>query len=200
MKISAIKSQVKRAGRYSIFVDEKYSFSLSEQALLEARIVIGQELDTRRLEELKSLSHDDKIYNAVLNYLAIRPRSTWEIQTYLKRKEATEELVSDILSRLTAKRLLDDRDFAERWVASRTLLKPTSKRKLSLELKVKHVPNEIITEVLASDDVQDGAILLDIVARKRKQSKYQDDTKLMQYLARQGFNYEDIKDALKVDD
>jgi SOS response regulatory protein OraA/RecX len=36
-----------------------------------------------------------------------------------------------------------------------------------------------------------------VIERKRRQTKYQDDTKLMQYLARQGFGYDDIKSALQ---
>jgi hypothetical protein len=44
MKITAIKQQVKRQGRYSIFVDDKYAFSLSENALLDQKITIGLEI------------------------------------------------------------------------------------------------------------------------------------------------------------
>ena len=44
MKITSIKQQVKRADRYSIYVDDKYSFSLSEQELLSIKIKVGQEV------------------------------------------------------------------------------------------------------------------------------------------------------------
>ena len=44
MKITDIKAQVRRAGRYSIFVDGKYAFSLSDTALLEQKLKLGQEL------------------------------------------------------------------------------------------------------------------------------------------------------------
>ncbi len=92
--------------------------------------------------------------------------------------------------------LVDDEAFATSWVANRRLLKPTSLRKLRLELRQKGISSEIIEKVLAEDEVSDSSVLMNIIARKRRQTKYQDDMKLMQYLARQGFGYGDIKSAL----
>jgi regulatory protein len=197
MQITAIKQQVKRAERYSIYVDEKYSYKLSESHLLEQGQVTGQELTKDELEKYKQLSVDDKLYNQVLGYLAIRPRSAWEIRTYLERKGSPTPLTDKLLNKLSDLRLIDDESFARSWVENRRLLKPTSRRRLRLELRQKHVSDEIIEAVLEEDETTDQTTLQDLITRKRKQTKYQDDTKLMQYLARQGFNYDDIKSALQ---
>jgi regulatory protein len=197
VKITAIKQQVKRAGRYSVFVDEKYSFSLSETALLDQKINIGMELTKEQVGELKQLSADDKVYNQVLGYIAIRPRSAWEIETYLKRKHSPAPLIEDILNKLSELKLLNDVAFSRSWVENRRLLKPISRRKLTLELRAKRISDEIIQEVLGEDETTDEDTLKELIARKRKQTKYQDKLKLMQYLARQGYNYDDIKNALK---
>lgn len=197
MKVTAIKQQVKRAGRYSIFVDDRYSFSLSADALLDSKIVIGLELDQKQIGEYKQLSEDDKIYANVLNYLAIRPRSEWEIETYLKRKKATPSLSEAILNKLSINRLIDDRKFAEAFVRDRRLLRPTSRRKLILELRKKHVKDSVIQEAIGSEASDEQQALVEIIVRKRRQTRYQDDLKLMQYLARQGFGYGDIKTALQ---
>jgi len=197
MKITAIKQQVKRQGRYSIFVEGKYAFSLSDTALLQQKLSIGQELTESEIRELKKLSDDDKIYNATLNYLAIRLRSKWEIETYLKRKNASPPLSEEILNKLSINNLINDERFAKAYINDRQLLRPSSKRKLMLELAQKHVPKEVIDEVLTEETTDDIAALTEIIARKRKQSRYQDDQKLMQYLSRQGFHYGDIKAALE---
>lgn len=196
MKITAIKQQEKLKGRYSIFVDEKYAFSLSDTALLDAKLVIGQELNEQELKEYKELSADDKIYGLVLRYLAIRPRSEWEIKTYLQRKQSPDALQEKIISKLKSNNLIDDVAFARSWVNNRRLLKPVSMRRLQLELKQKHVSDEVITEVLADDETDEKTVLKELVMRKRKQTRYQDNEKLMAYLARQGFQYGDIKDAI----
>ena len=45
MKITTIKQQVKNPERASIFVDGKYSFSLSLNELVAEKLKIGQEID-----------------------------------------------------------------------------------------------------------------------------------------------------------
>jgi regulatory protein len=196
MRITAIKQQVKQQGRYSIFVEGKYSFSLSESALLESKIASGQELSVQQVKDFKKLSGDDKLYNQALRYAAMRPRSIWEMETYLQRKGSDPLLSPTILSKLSNIKLLDDKAFAHSWIASRRLLKSTSRRRLSQELHQKHVTDEIIEQALAEDDTDELAVLRALVERKRKQSKYQEDLKLMQYLARQGYSYGDIKSVL----
>lgn len=196
MKITAISQQEKLKGRYSIFVDEKYAFSLSDMALLDSKLYVGQELTKDEVGKFKELSKEDKIYGQVLRYSALRPRSRWELEFYMQRKDVPAPLQAQILNKLSDLGFVDDKKFAVSWVQNRHVLKPTSRRRLVLELRQKRVPDEIIQEVLAEDETDEQETLRDLIARKRKQSKYQDNTKLMQYLARQGFSYDDIKSAL----
>lgn len=196
MIITAIKKQVKNPDRYSVFVDTKYSFSLGSEALLSSRLVVGQELSAQELKEQKEQASDDKIYNACLNYIARRMRSKWEMELYLKRKNASPTLLNNILNKLSEKGMIDDEKFALSFVNDRNLLKPTSRRKLILELRSKKIPESTINKVIQDDSNQEIVNLSKIVDAKRRQSKYKDNQKLMQYLARQGFNYSDIKEAL----
>lgn len=200
MKITAIKQQVKRPGRYSIFVDDTYSFSLSELALIASGLTIGKELTSEELAELKDTSRFDKAYNLTLAFIARRLRSQWEIEDYLKRKQYAPEINMEILKRLTDYGYVDDLKFARAWVENRRLLKATSRRRLNQELHQKRVSDDIIEQVLAEDETDDREVLKEIVRRKRKQTRYQDNLKLMQYLARQGYAYEDIKAALASED
>lgn len=196
MKITAIKQQVKQAGRYSIYVDGEYSFSLSEGALLDSKINVGQELTDKEASEYKQLSADDKTYSQTLRYIAMRPRTKWEIETYLHKKNASPPLVELILNKLSIIGLIDDTKYAKAFVNDRRLLRPASRRKLVNDLRKKHVPSAVIEEAVGSEQEYEQAALQQIIQKKRQQAKYQDDTKLMQYLARQGFSYGDIKDAM----
>ena len=197
MKITAIKTQVKRAGRYSIFVDDKFCFGLSSDALIDSKLLVGLEINSQQVIEYKQLSDDDKIYSQVLNYLAIRPRSEWEIRTYLTRKSASPTLSESILSKLSNFDLINDDKFAEAFVKDRRLFRSSSRRKLILELRKKRVPDSAIQAAVGNEPEVEVSALRGLIQKKRKQSRYQDDLKLMQYLARQGFGYGDIKDALK---
>ena len=199
MKITSIKQQVKQKDWYSVFVDEKYAFSLSESALLESKLTSGTAISAGKLRELKKLSDDDKIYNRTLNYIALRPRSKWEIEFYLQRKKASPPLIESILNKLSIIGLIDDEKFAKAFINDRRLLRPASRRKLINELRKKHISNEIIEKAIGNESEDEQAALQAVIGRKRRQTKYQDDQKLMQYLARQGFNYQDIKAALGKD-
>jgi regulatory protein len=201
MKITSIKQQAKRADRYSIFVEGKYSFSLSEGALLDSKLASGQELSKEEVGEYKKLSNEDKLYNQTLRYVAMRPRSRWEVEFYLeKKKGASPALAEQILNKLSIIGLIDDVKIARSFVNDRRLLRPASRRKMTAELRKKRIADNIIEQALGNEAEDENTALADVIERKRRQAKYQDDLKLMQYLARQGFNYDDIKRALNKDD
>ncbi len=196
MKITSIQSQVKQAGRYSIFVEGKYAFSLSADALLEAHLANGQELTAADVEQYKRLSSEDKAYNLTLAYVARRMRSEGELMDYFRRKGYAPELSAGIMEKLRRLGFVDDAEFARRWVENRRNLHASSTKKLRLELRQKKVADSVIRQVLAEDETDERQLLRELVEKKRKMSRYQDDQKLMAYLARQGFNYDDMKSAI----
>jgi regulatory protein len=191
MKITAIKQQVKRADRYSVYVDGAYAFSLSESGLLEQRLASGQELTGAEFASLKKAAGLDKAYGNALRYVAMRPRSEWELRDYFRRKAIDDEAATQIIDRLRGIGLLDDTAFATAWLRNRRLLKSVSQRRLRQELQQKHVSTEIIDQVLADDETDDRHALYELAQKKR--ARYPDRQKFMQYLARQGFRFDDIK-------
>ncbi len=196
MKITKIQPAVKTAGRYNIFVDEKYSFSLDENQLLQQKLNIGLEISDEKLDELKGESEFGKSYARALELILRRPRSFREMHDYARRKKWEEELTDRVLGRLSEKGYLDDKKFANFWLKARINSKPISKRKLSAELQQKGVSREIIDEVLSEYSYSDEQDALLILVNK-KRSKYADEQKLMAYLASQGFSYGAIKEALQ---
>lgn len=196
MKITEIKQQVKRQNRYSVFVDGKYSFSLSENELLNTGLRIGQEFDKDEFEKLQRTATEDKAYMRALDMLARRPRSEWEMREYLKRKDHDQHTIEKTLNMLSNRGYIDDAKFALAWVENRRLLKKTSKRRLMLELQQKRVSSDDISLALEQDETDEREVLKELIVNKRTQSRYQDDQKLLAYLMRQGFSYGDIKSML----
>jgi regulatory protein len=197
MKITAIEKQQKRQHRYSVFIDNKYAFALSDNSLIEVKISVGQEINSEQARAIKKIAQTDNIYNQVLHYLSFRPRSNWEIETYLKRKDCPPLLAKTILNKLSKNGLINDLTFAQAWVENRRLLKPVARRRLISELMAKRIERDIIDQVINEDTTNELEVLSALMQLKRQQPKYQDDLKLMQYLARQGFRYDDIKTAFK---
>lgn len=195
-RVTAIKQQVKRADRYSIFVNSTYCCSLSETGLLESGLRIGQELNPEQLQALHEKAQSDKAYDRSLQLIARRPRSEWEVRQYLLRKSYDEQIIYDTIEHLRERKFINDVSFARAWVNNRRLLKPISKRKLRQELLQKRVPEEVIIDCLTLDETDDKTVLEQLIRQKQKQTRYQDRQKLMQYLSRQGFSYGDIKETL----
>ncbi len=194
MKITVIKKQVKRSDRYSIYIDNKYAFSLSELELINSGLRLNQELSQEELKNLTETAKLDKAYDRVLNYVALRVRSEWELRDYLNRKGYEKETIDQTLDRLSKAGFVNDLNFAKAWVDNRRLLKSVSKRRLTQELRQKRVSNDVIEQVLSEDEADERQVLRELVERKR--ARYPDKLKFMQYLSRQGFNYDDIKSVI----
>jgi SOS response regulatory protein OraA/RecX len=95
---------------------------------------------------------------------------------------------------LIAKKYLDDYTFAEHYVEFYATKKGASRKRLQLELKKKGIRNEIIEEVLAKTKRSDEDEIKKIILKKR--ARY-DDEKLIQYLIRQGFDFELVKETVR---
>ncbi len=197
MKITDVKQQLKREDRYSIYIDGKYAFSLSEAELVRLGLRQGLSLTAEKLAELQQDSKRDKAYDRSLHYIEIRPRSEQEIRQYLKRKQYEPELINAVAAKLYDIDLLNDERFARQWVEWRLASKPSSKRKLQAELIQKGISRDIIQEVMAEIEPETELEQVKaLIGRKARLSQYQDRQKLMAYLARQGFSYDLIKRAL----
>lgn len=191
-----IKPAVKTQGRYNIFVDGKYSFSLAEQQLLDLQVKLNEDISNQRLVDLKKESDFGKKYARTLELIMRRVRSVKEISDYGWRKKWEPEETNRIIERLKTKGYLDDEKFAMAWVRARAALKNISRRKLTLELRQKGIETDIIEHVLEqSEDYNETKALEELVAKK--QARYPDRNKFIAYLMRQGFRYDDIKQVLQ---
>ena len=197
--ISKISPQVKRQGYYNIYIDGKYELSLSELDLASSGIKTNQNIDEKKLKELKNTQAKSKSYNFAIRYLALRPRSSHEVNEYLVyRKGFTQEEVEYTIHRLTNEKYINDQDFAEMWVRNRMLLSPKSERVLRLELVKKGIDKQLIDNVLLSLTEQDMLdSIIEVINKKLRQQKFRDKQKLTESLSRQGYNYGLIKKAFE---
>ena len=213
MKVTALTLQQRDPNRVNVMVDGKFRFSLDVSQVVELGIKTGKEYTDEQLAELEDESQFGKLYGRALEYCLMRPHSAKEVRDYLYRKTLSKKIrnrrtgeikdrpgvskaIADrVYDRLVVKSYIDDKKFAKWWVDNRNIRKGSSMRKLQAELAAKGVDRSIIEVHISESERLDSEELLKVVAKKR--SKYSDDQKLISYLARQGFSYDDIKDALE---
>ncbi len=192
MRISKVSPAVKTAGRYNIYVDGKYSFSLDELQLVQNGLHSGLEISEAQLEQLKSESDFGKNYIRAVDLISRRLRSEREIRDYAFRKQWTKSNTERVIERLKARGYLDDRRFAELFFSSRHQSGRYSLKRIRLDLVKKGINSDIIDELCRANG--DSAALLKLI--NKRINKYDDENKLIAYLARNGFRYDDIKAAL----
>lgn len=199
MTITAVKQQVKNPERVSIYVDGKYSFSLTLDELVAEKIKTGLNVDPADIKRWQKLSAESKLKYRALNWVLLRPHSERELRDYLRRKKVEPELAEVIISEFLRKKYLDDQAFAKWWIDTKRSSKKSSNRKLQLELRQKGVSSEIVSELLQDSSSQEELALSELIAKKRKISRYNNDPqKLTEYLIRQGFSYGQVKAALEL--
>lgn len=211
MKITSISVQAKNPDRVNVSVDGTYRFSLDIYQVGELGIKVGKEYTEDELASIENESQFGKLYSRALEYCLMRPHSAWEIKDYLWRKtRATKYRTRDgqvkeregvsqsnaerTFNRLVERGYVSDEKFARFWVDTRNQAKGTSRRKLTAELRAKGVEPSIIEAVVSASERSDDDELKKILRKRR--ARYDDERKLIAYLARQGFSYDDIKTAL----
>lgn len=196
MKITSIKQQVKNPERASLFVDGKYSFSLSLNELVLEKLKINQEIDEAELKRLKKLSADGKLKGRALEWVMNRPRSVRELKDYLYRKKAEPEQTAGLIEEFESRGYISDANFAN-WLIDMRRRGGKSDRAIQNELMKKGVGREAIAETLQKDSEQERERLKALIEKKRHLTRYKnDEQKFKQFLLRQGFGYGDIKAVL----
>ena len=214
--ITALTAQVRSADRVNVFIDGTYDFSLDVAQVVDCGVKVGRMLTEAELAELRREGEFGKLYARALEYTLMRPHSAREIRDYLQRKTlprkykqrktgtlvekpgASLAVVQRVFARLEQRGHIDDGAFAQWWVENHHQSKGVSRRKLEAELRAKGVAPEMIHQALAQSRRTDEDELAKVIAKKRP--RYPDEQKLIAYLLRQGFAYDDIRAALAGDE
>lgn len=215
MKITDISLQARDPNRVNVSVDGKYRLSLDILQVTELGLKIGREIDESELAAIEEESQFGILYARALEYTMMRPHSAKEVRDYLWRKtratkyksrktgeimerEGVSQTLADrVYQRLVDKGYISDESFARHWVDNRQAVKGISRRKLVDELRAKGIDQLTIDSALAQTERSDSEEIKKVIIKKR--NKYPDDQKLIQYLMRQGFIYDDIRSALNED-
>jgi regulatory protein len=211
VKITHLSAQVRNPDRVNVSIDGKYRFSLDISQITDLGVKVGRELEEAELAELETEGLFGKLYARALEYSLMRPHSVREVRDYLYRKTLTTKyktkkgeikerqgysptLTTRVLQKLQQKNYVNDEKFARWWIETRHQNQGSSLRKLRSELAAKGVSSNIIEGVISQTDRTDDDEITKMIAKKRQ--KYTDEHKLMQYLVRQGFSYQQVRDAL----
>lgn len=195
--ITAIKQQKRNPQRVNVYLDGTYAFPLAK--IVAAWLKVGQRLTQEKIEELQGQDEAEKAFQRALNFLSYRPRSQAEVERNLRKHEVAEDLIPEIIERFKRGRLLDDADFARRWVEDRATFRPRGAFALRTELRQKGVPDKAID--LAISDLDETELARKAAQRKARQLSHLEwpefRNKLSSHLSRRGFSYEIVAEVCR---
>ncbi len=197
--VTALVAQKKNPDRVNVYLDGKFAFGLA--AIEAVRLRRGQVLTGAEIERLQAADDVEKAREKALRFLSNRPRSEWEVRQNLLKAGYRDETIARVLERLRGVGLVDDAAFVRYWIENRAQFKPKGEVALRQELRRKGVDREVIDAVLEeSGHAEDQAAVQAAIAkadRYRQLPRQEFAQKLGAYLARRGFDYETVREAVQ---
>jgi len=137
----------------------------------------------------------------LLRLLKFRPRTVREVRDRLRRAGFSDGIIECVIEEAVERGWLDDAAFAVLWVRDRQLTKPKGRALLRRELRAKGVPDEHIDRALAEVDMEEEALIAQVIEQYAPRYQRLDpktrERRLYALLLRRGFSPDAIRRALK---
>ena len=202
--VTGIVPSARKEGRFDLLVDGK-SFGIVSLELVERfALRVGAAVDPAPEGTLAEAIAGLATYDRAVNMLAAQARSSRDLRRRLLARKEPADRVDAAIERLRVGGLLDDAAFARQFARSRVLGAGQSRRRVQQELYKRGVDREAIDgaveEVFVEEEVDETA-LVEQAARKKLRTLERLDPvvrrrRLYAFLARRGYDLEDIRGAL----
>ncbi|NLI57262.1 MAG: regulatory protein RecX [Clostridium sp.] len=196
MEITSIRKNKKNNKMLSVFIDNAYSFSISEEDYLRLKLYEKTSISKKEIDEIKRNIALKSVKSSAIRLVTYKLLSEKELFLKLTAKGYDEDVVNMAIEELKSMGYLNDMIYAQKFVYERIKLKPKSKKALSFELKSKGISEDIIETVLNDIDY-DEDVVIERLLRKRFRKYDLADSKITKkaysFLMHRGFNFEDIK-------
>ena len=195
-KITDITQQTNHKDRYSVYIDGKFAFGISDFDLLKLSLKVGQELSNNELQEIMYTLDETKCQDYANSLVCARLYTEKEIKKKLVAKKFSVEVIKAVIQKLAEYGYINDRAFAEAYV-SETKQK-YGVYKIRQKLYEKGVPEKIIDECLEELDNKGVAVNQLKIKLRNKRIITEDKQKLLRFLAQKGFAYDEAHDAIRI--
>lgn len=145
-----------------------------------------------------------RTFDRAVNLLTYKPRSIKELRERLLEKDWTNEaIVGEVIEKLEGYGYLNDARFAKDFAASKLRQKPVGKRVLKQKLAQRKLGRETVDEAIekAFEETPEAEVI-DVAIAKRLRVKGKPETredvkKFYDFLLRQGFSYDLVRDKMR---
>ena len=197
MVIQELKPSQRIKGRWLAVLEDGSILRIGENQVVDFALYTGKELSEEEAEALQGSAPRQQRKEKALELLARKPQSRWELEKKLAQWGAEEDEVQTVCDRMEQLGYLNDAEYAAR-VVRHYSAKGFGPGKLRDELYRRGVPRDLWQE--AMDQAEDPAQSIDAFVAKKlagKTADRQNLKKVSDALARRGYRWPDINDALR---
>ncbi|MCK5146971.1 RecX family transcriptional regulator [bacterium] len=196
--ITRIEAQKKRRDRVNIYLDGEFAFGLSHEVLVRFDIARGDQITPGRLAEIQAAEAVQSTKAKALALIGYRLRSIEEIRKRLTEKDFPGAAIDQAVEDLIRVGLLNDRQYAEAFIRTRMIQRPSGERLLRQELRQKGVGEADIDAALDSTlaELNIHDIVSELAAKRSRQlpaDKLKARKRLSDFLLRRGFSWDVVK-------
>lgn len=134
-------------------------------------------------------------------FCAMGEQCEYAVREKLRQWGANDVESDEVVSQLKEVGFLDESRYAQIYCRSKVRLQRWGRRKIQYQLRMKHLPDALIREGLASVSDEDYAMALHSVAENKWKSYAKSDPrrkyKLVAFLQSRGFEMDEIMEELK---
>lgn len=98
---------------------------------------------------LSETSFSERAKEVALTYLAYQDRTEWQVRNKLDQKGFTGDVIDAVIVRLRRVNLLNDHEYARRFVETRIEDRPMGEMRLTHDLLKRGIPRDVIDDVLS---------------------------------------------------
>ena len=199
MEITSVEKSAKNRNRLSIYIDGKFSFTISEEDYISMNLYDNPVLTEDTVDYIKNTLNFRDAKSLAVRYLSLKLRTEKEVRVKLEGEGFDSSCTEQVIDELKAIGYINNKLYAQKYVFDRSKLKPLSKKLMKQELQVNGIPADIADEVLDDWKVEDIVVAENLL--KRKFGKYDlTDEKIIKkaymFLLHRGFSHDTIKEAL----
>ena len=194
-QITQISVQQKNKKRSNIYLDGKYSLSLSNIVILQNRLKVGMMVDEAFLVDLQQQNDFSECFDIAVAYISKYAKTKKQLIDYLMKKGYLYPVAFKVVEKLVSYGYVNDESFAKRFVESGS--KNKGKLLLKRELLLKGIDEKCADNAINGIlNESENAISVAEKYMRSKERDYKNLQKCYRYLLSKGFSFESAGDAI----
>ncbi|RLC37690.1 hypothetical protein DRH29_01210 [candidate division Kazan bacterium] len=200
MEVTSIKTQTKNPNRASLYVDGKFYRGIDKLVAMKLGLRVGLTLTPAIIDRLEKQESSHNVWEYALRLMEASPKNSHRMYERLKTK-FDEAVAQATVKKLIDAKIIDDQRLADSIVERLTQQESKSIRQIKLYLMTKKFSPKVIESSLKKiTENYDKQSALNSARHKYRQLKNESwqtkSQKIYAYLARQGFDYDIIKQTV----